>query len=294
MGKLIILVLVISVQFCWGQNEIVLVEASTKRPIVNQTVLFRGDFVYTDIRGVAKIPERIKKLIINDLIFKSMEIDAPFPDTLFLEEKKVEYKPVTISRSNYKVPKLIKRKNKSTGSFYKNSTYYMKASLNTLKGKVTALKLMVSSSNLMKVTGDVKIKVEIRKVNYGWADTSKALADLNYAQFGIFNKIPEKNKASVGEVVFVKYIPINEIKTDFIEIPIESITEDEVFIAIGLNSEDEMKEGTRGIFRAQKFNSFNIAYDYGDFNCPHSYLNAKYFVSEPDQLMSPYFELIVK
>lgn len=215
-------------------------------------------------------------------------------DTISLQEKKVEFKPVTISNSVYKSPKLLKSKNRSAGSFFKNTAYYMKADLNTSNGKVGALKLMVSYKNLLKVTGDVKVKIELRKVNYTWSDTAKALTTFNEAQLAFYNKIPEVSKASIGELVLVKHIPIYEIKSDFIEVPIESISEDEVFIAIGLDSKGEMNEGTRSIFRVQEIDSFNMAYQNGALNYPRSYLDAKYLFREYEYFRVPHFELIVK
>jgi hypothetical protein len=234
------------------------------------------------------------KVITESQTTKSSGIISSNQDTISKHEKKVEFNPVSISNSVYKSPKLLKSKNRSAGSFFKNTAYYMKANLNTSNGKVGALKLMVSYKYLLKVTRDAKVKIEIRKVNYTWSDTAKVLTTLNEAQLDIYNKIPEKSKASVGEVVLEKYIPINEIKSDFIEISIESINEDEVFIAVGLDLKGEMNEGTRSIFRVQEINSFDMAYENGAFNYPKSYLDAKYLFREYEYFRVPYFELIVK
>ncbi len=255
MGKLLIFFWVFSIHLCLGQANKVITESQTT---------------------------------------KSSGIISSNQDTLALQEKRVEFKPVTISNSVYKSPKLLKSKNRSAGSFFKNTAYYMKADLNTSNGKVGALKLMVSYKNLLKVTGDVKVKIEIRKVNYTWSDTAKALTTFNEAQLAFYNKIPEVSKASIGELVLVKYIPIYEIKSDFIEVPIESINEDEVFIAIGLDSKGEMNEGTRSIFRVQEIDSFEMAYQNGAFNYPRSYLDAKYLFREYEYFRVPHFELIVK
>jgi hypothetical protein len=294
-NNIILILLLLPLQLCFGQKHLVFADSATKKPIPDLAIRYPENIVFTDSKGTCVIADTTKSIVVSGINYKLQRITAPFSATIYLKENVIQFSNVEIQNRNYKRPKvslLLSRVN-TPGCFLKTHKFYFKTHLIYSNGNFNVMRFRLSKSDLKKVTVNAEVQIEFRKVNDNWSDTAKALGYLNKEQVQLFNNIPLEERSSVGMLIHQINIPISDIKSDYIDIPLETIlkTETEVFVGIGLvkfkNSGNEFPE----IFKQMVLNSRLVAYDYGNFNCPLSYLN---IFSDDDfkKLSVPYLELL--
>ncbi len=282
---------------CFGQKHLVFADSATKKPIPDLVIRYPKNIVFTDKKGRCIIGDTTKSIVVSGLNYKLQNIVAPFSTTIYLAENVIQYSNVEIKKRNYKRPKVslfLSRVN-STGTISRNHSYFLKTGLVFSNGEFNVMRFRLSKSDLKKVTGKAEVQIEFRKVNDNWSDTAKALGYLNKEQVQLFNNIPSEERSSVGTLIQQINIPISDIKSDYIDIPLETLlkNETEVFVGIGLvkftNSGNEFPE----IFKHMIFNWRFSSYDYGYFNCPSAYLDIFHNENEKKgTFLVPYFELL--
>jgi hypothetical protein len=295
--SIIITFWLLPLHLCFGQKHLVFADSATKKPIPDLVIRYPKNIVFTDKNGGCVIADTTKSIVVSGLNYKLQNIAAPFSTTIYLAENIIQYSNVEIKRRNYKRPKVslfLSRVN-STGTISRNQSCFLKTNLVFSNGNFNVMRFRLSKSDLKKVTGKAEVQIEFRKVNDNWSDTAKALGYLNKEQVQLFNNIPLEERSSVGTIIQQINIPISDLKSDYIDIPLETIlkTETEVFVGVGLvkltNPVNEFPE----IFKHMIFNWRLIAYDYGYFNCPSAYLDIFHNENEKKgTFLVPYFELI--
>ncbi|MFY8033043.1 MAG: hypothetical protein ACOVMN_00890 [Flexibacteraceae bacterium] len=273
----------------------VFADSATKKPIPDLVIRYPENILFTDKKGSCVIADTTKSIVVSGLNYKLQNITAPFPATIYLAENVIQYGNVEIKKRNYKRPKvdILFARVHSQGCFLTTHKYYIKSYLVFSNGDFNVMRFKLSKSDLKKVTGNAEVQIEFRKVNDNWSDTAKALGYLNKEKVKLFNNIPMEERSSVGPLIQQINIPVSDIKSDYIDIPLETIlkTETEVFVGIGLvkftNPVNEYPE----IFKLMVLNSRLIAEDYGHFNCPLSYLSI-FHNDRLGKIGVPYFELL--
>lgn len=270
------------------------IDYATDKPIADLSIRLVNKSIVTDKTGLVKIPDTSRKVIASGFNYELKALSNPFPDTIYMFNKPYELKTVVVSKVKYKRPKLYLKKYSGIGCLFKHQNMYIKTRLDYFDAKTTKIRFRINQSKFKNLDSNCKIKIEFRKVNCNWEDTTKQLFTFNNDQINIFNKLKVEDKCVAADLIYSKTIPLKSITQNYIDIHLDSLKteESEAFICIGVELNNQPLNQDVGLFRSQITHSGNIAYIYkGIWNFPLMYFNIVEFDSH-DRIFVPYFEFI--
>jgi hypothetical protein len=283
----------------FGQKYLLFIDGENKLPISNLTIRYIGRITQTDLKGKVLIPDSVLRIVVSGAQYEVESFKAPFSDTILLYKKAVEYATVPIEGIlNKKKTKKTKLNGRNYGFVFSNNSHFQRFKINSLGSDSVALRFFVSSRKIQKLPPEAKVRIEFRRVNKSWIDTTKLLVYLNDFQLSLVKQLEKEWLYAPNELVFRKDIPKADINTNTIDIPIDSLANiyEELFITIGLtNIDGETLNATRAFDAKIRFvGELSIHfYKPTEVFIPDSFriiMNLDYESSE--YLSSPYFELI--
>jgi hypothetical protein len=206
---------------------------------------------------------------------------------------------VTIESVLNKGKKKKKRsEGRNYGAVFTNRSHFQRFKINSLGSDSVALRFFVSSRKIQKLPPEAKVRIEFRTVNKNWIDTTWLLPYLDDFQLKIIKLLEKEWLYAPNELVFRKDIPQSEVKSNLIDIPIDSLAGiyEELFITIGLTNVDGQTINSTRAFEGKNRDIGNSGihfYKPNEIFIPFWFTiikNQEY--DFPETIFMPYFELV--